>query len=308
MKILKISGIVAGLHVLALVLIFAIPGCNSTSQPAALTAAAPAMAAPVVPIAEATPVSPLSAAPDLAPPEDGADAGAAASPAGIAFYPPTRPGTPAAQELAGKPGPEVTPAVTYEVKSGDTLGAIALRHHIRLSELRAANRLRSGSVIHPGQKLLIPTRSGPRPRATEGRPESAPHSASAPSAPSGAESTYVVKPGDRLSSIAHRFGLTTGRLAAANNITNPRLIRAGQSLVIPKGRGVRKKRMSTPRPEAAPAPEPPPAASPNPEPTPVVPVPPAASNGPSSDAVPVIRIPAGGSAPNPDAGGANPSS
>ncbi len=41
------------------------------------------------------------------------------------------------------------------VKPGDTLAAIARRYKVKLSQLRRANRI-SGSIIHPGQKLVIP--------------------------------------------------------------------------------------------------------------------------------------------------------
>jgi membrane-bound lytic murein transglycosylase D len=41
------------------------------------------------------------------------------------------------------------------VRKGDTLSGIARRHGVRLGELRKANRL-SGSLIRPGQKLVIP--------------------------------------------------------------------------------------------------------------------------------------------------------
>jgi LysM repeat protein len=45
--------------------------------------------------------------------------------------------------------------------------------------------------------------------------------------------TYTVKPGETLSEIAARFGVTVEALAEANDITNPALIRAGQVLIIP---------------------------------------------------------------------------
>lgn len=45
--------------------------------------------------------------------------------------------------------------------------------------------------------------------------------------------TYTVQPGDTLSKIARQFGSTVTAIAAANNIPNPNLIRAGQVLVIP---------------------------------------------------------------------------
>jgi LysM repeat protein len=45
--------------------------------------------------------------------------------------------------------------------------------------------------------------------------------------------TYTVKPGETLSEIAVRFGVTVEALAEANDIANPALIRAGQVLIIP---------------------------------------------------------------------------
>ena len=44
---------------------------------------------------------------------------------------------------------------------------------------------------------------------------------------------YVIQPGDTLSSIALRYGLTTGELAAANSVINPNLIYVGQKLIVP---------------------------------------------------------------------------
>jgi murein DD-endopeptidase MepM/ murein hydrolase activator NlpD len=44
---------------------------------------------------------------------------------------------------------------------------------------------------------------------------------------------YVVQPGDTLSSIALRYGLTTAELATANGILNPDLIYVGLKLIVP---------------------------------------------------------------------------
>ena len=43
---------------------------------------------------------------------------------------------------------------------------------------------------------------------------------------------YTVAPGDVLSGIALRFGVTVGQIQAWNNIQNPDFIRAGQKLTI----------------------------------------------------------------------------
>lgn len=47
--------------------------------------------------------------------------------------------------------------------------------------------------------------------------------------------TYVVVPGDNLSRIAARYGISVQSLAAANNIWNPNHIYVGQVLTIPTG-------------------------------------------------------------------------
>jgi peptidoglycan DL-endopeptidase LytE len=44
----------------------------------------------------------------------------------------------------------------YTVRPGDSLGAIADRHHVTLTALLAANSLTMSSVIHPGQQLTLP--------------------------------------------------------------------------------------------------------------------------------------------------------
>jgi len=51
--------------------------------------------------------------------------------------------------------------------------------------------------------------------------------------PGGQGFPYVVQWGDTVYAIARRFGVTAQALIAANNLTNPNLIRAGQVLIIP---------------------------------------------------------------------------
>ena len=55
----------------------------------------------------------------------------------------------------------------------------------------------------------------------------------APPAPSGPDGTYTVQPGDILTRIAYKFGVTVDAIVAANHITNPNLLRVGQALTIP---------------------------------------------------------------------------
>jgi lysostaphin len=45
--------------------------------------------------------------------------------------------------------------------------------------------------------------------------------------------TYIVKPGDTLTSIAIKFNTTVAALVAANQLSNPNNITVGQTLIIP---------------------------------------------------------------------------
>ncbi len=213
MKILKILGIAAGIHALALLLIFANPGCSYTK-------------------AAATEPSPISAAP-------GGDAGPAPSSAVITppdtvgiRYSPTRPGTTVAGALESQPVADVTPATTYTVARGDSLWSIAKKNQITKADLAAANNLKTSAVLHLGQKLIIPSKAGHAAPEAEAAP--ARSTQPAPAEKTVAEGTkHTVRPGETLGAIARKYGVKQGDIAVANNITDPRKIQPGQELVIP---------------------------------------------------------------------------
>jgi len=69
-----------------------------------------------------------------------------------------------------------------------------------------------------------------RPAATVVAPTSA---APTPSPTPPAPTEYTVLPGDTLSAIAERFGMTVDQIAAANGIEDPDLIIVGQKILIP---------------------------------------------------------------------------
>ncbi|RWZ54429.1 LysM peptidoglycan-binding domain-containing protein [Halobacillus fulvus] len=106
---------------------------------------------------------------------------------------------------------------TYTVKAGDTLYRIATRYGVRVDDLAEANGVTNPSLIRVGQVLTIPG-SGSSPNPTQ---------------PPTGSSTYTVKAGDTMYSIARRYGMTVTELASLNNISNPSLIRVGQVLKVP---------------------------------------------------------------------------
>jgi membrane-bound lytic murein transglycosylase D len=149
-----------------------------------------------------------------------------------------------AQRLAAAAAAEPPPDVRHRVRSGESLSGIARKHGVSIESLRARNGLR-GSVIHPGDTLLIPTAgsasAGPVAEARQDivaqLPERLPAAgrATAPvgsAATSGAR-TYKVKPGDTLWGVARSHGVSVPALAGANGMTSKSQLVAGKRLQIP---------------------------------------------------------------------------
>jgi LysM repeat protein len=103
----------------------------------------------------------------------------------------------------------------YSVQWGDTLSGIAWRCQTTVNALMQANNLYS-DFIYQGQRLCVP-----------------PGGVAAPSIPAPQYAYYTVRPGDTLSGIAWRFGVSQVAIMQANNLSNPSFIYIGQRLLIP---------------------------------------------------------------------------
>ena len=97
---------------------------------------------------------------------------------------------------------------SYRVEAGDSLSVIAARFDTTVSTLAMLNGLSRPYLIMPGQVLDVSQAMPLR--------------------------HYQVKRGDTLGRVARRFRTTVAALAALNNLRAPYLIRAGQTLVIPR--------------------------------------------------------------------------
>jgi len=113
----------------------------------------------------------------------------------------------------------------YTVVPGDTLSAISQRLGVSLAALAATNGIQIENVIVVGERLKIPATGGG---------STTPYSAASYTSPSQI-AAYVVRPGDTLSAIGARYGVSLAALAAANNIGQMSLIVVGQRLTIPSG-------------------------------------------------------------------------
>jgi N-acetylmuramoyl-L-alanine amidase len=105
-------------------------------------------------------------------------------------------------------GTSAAPSGSYVVQPGDTLSAIAARAGMSVNQLAALNGLNPNAYLISGTAISLP-----------GAPATVNASSDAgSSAPAGG--SYVVAPGDTLSAIAARAGMSVNQLAALNGL-NP---------------------------------------------------------------------------------------
>ncbi len=134
---------------------------------------------------------------------------------------PARPKAAAKASASGNAG-------TYVVKDGETLNGVANRAGVSATALAQANKLTPPYALRSGQKLALP--HGTK-NADSGKPASAGSPAS--HAPRMGE-TYTVQPGETFNGIATRAGIPRSVLAQANGLTEPYVVKTGQTLHIPR--------------------------------------------------------------------------
>jgi len=141
--------------------------------------------------------------------------------------------------------PPNTTAVSYTVKSGDTIGHIAEWHDVRAWQIRAWNGI--GNTIRVGQALTVHVPNSrrdfyrqinglkfdqkqnleKRQRSGQNIFADVPNS----SQDSGEEISYTVRRNETLSSIAKKFGVSVASIQRINNLNGTRIY-AGQELKI----------------------------------------------------------------------------
>lgn len=133
-----------------------------------------------------------------------------------------------------------SPAAAYVVKSGDSLERIANRLKCPTETLARINGLKLNSVIHPGQKLIVPGAT-PAPAV------------SAPPPVAAASGSYKIREGDTYSSISRRTGIPVQLLISTNPSVKATALRPGQEIRLPQnGPATPSSAANTPKP-AAPA-------------------------------------------------------
>ncbi len=115
--------------------------------------------------------------------------------------------------------------ITYVIKEGDTLGAIAEEYEVDLLILMSVNGIRDANEINIGQEIIIPAEGTELPTPTALPSTLIP----------GSKIEYVVMTNDTLVTIAAKFNSTAEAIAEENDIEDPNNIFVGQVLVVPVG-------------------------------------------------------------------------
>jgi LysM repeat protein len=251
--------LLTGILLISLALVIGLAGCERAKPAPTPTGEAQPEGATKTPItpSEATPVSSPAGTPEPS-------AVVTEQPAG-GETPTVVPSEPTA--APSEPPPSVpTEGVEHVVAWGETIEAIATRYGVSAQDIIAANNLTNPDLIRAGDVLIIPGATTPSPQAAvhivrQGETMKSIASLYGTTVdalarangiinpnyiwvgqrltiPGAGESqaggqTYVVQPGDTLSSIAMRFGTTAWAIAYANNLPNVNTIYVGQSLRIP---------------------------------------------------------------------------
>ena len=121
----------------------------------------------------------------------------------------------------GPPVSERASLCNYYVRAGDTLSGLAVRYGTTVNYLASVNHIANPRLIRIGQHLLVPCSSCCLPPPPP------------PPPPGDCGCWYRIQPGDTLSRIAARYGVSSGYLASINHIANPNRIYAGAWLRVP---------------------------------------------------------------------------
>lgn len=117
---------------------------------------------------------------------------------------------------------------SHVVRAGDSLSSIAAQHGTTVEALKRANGL-SSDMIFVGQTLIVPAFSDSH---AAKKPLYGP--ATGGSTGAACAGVVTVRPGDTLSAIAQRCGVTVDALKSINSLGNRSILRPGQSLSLPQ--------------------------------------------------------------------------
>jgi len=157
----------------------------------------------------------------------------------VAASSPARPA--AKQPVTKKKGSTAgTTTGSHTVRTGETPSSIARKYGVSVAQLQKANGLGAGSVIRPGQKLVLPGsgKAKPPPAAAAvavSPPKSSSKSLAPPPKVASSVGRHTVKKGETVRGLASRFGLSEKEFMRRNNLKDPTKLRAGAVVTYPMG-------------------------------------------------------------------------
>ncbi|HEX2849442.1 MAG TPA: M23 family metallopeptidase [Acidimicrobiales bacterium] len=114
---------------------------------------------------------------------------------------------------------------TYTLRRGDTLSRVGSQYGVSVSALAVVNHIPNPDLVMEGRTLTVPDA------------RTAQVAVATPIAAVVGNTSYKVRAGDTLTSIASRFGTTISALARANGIADSDMVREGRTLKVPTGTG-----------------------------------------------------------------------
>ena len=117
----------------------------------------------------------------------------------------------------------------YTIKSGDSIGKIATQHHTTVAAIRAANGMKSNTIV-AGKHLIIPVDAQDKQLYAQSTKQQLPKKSHA--AVESTKIAYQVKSGDTLSEIAQAHKVTVKQLSTWNKLAKNSKLQNGQKLVI----------------------------------------------------------------------------
>ncbi len=136
-----------------------------------------------------------------------------------------------AQETASsaKASSSSTALVRYQVKKGDTLGAIAARNGVTVQDLMAWNNIQKATSLRAGQTIKIAATTTAATETVAAREEVEEKEATPPKA---ARAAHIVQQGDTLGAIAAHYQVSTNDLLRWNNLNKRSILKIGQKIVV----------------------------------------------------------------------------
>ena len=109
---------------------------------------------------------------------------------------------------------EASNRLVHTVKKGESLGSIAKKYNVSVSDIKKWNKMKSNTIV-PGKKLVIHRSGGSASTKTSSKSS---ESTAKSNTTTTTTKTHTVKKGESLSSIAKKYGCSVADLKKWNNL------------------------------------------------------------------------------------------